>query len=125
MPTPTKICKLCNTEKSREEFYQLKGKAYKEHWDCRSTICKVCQLIKSADAKRATKKAAIQYLGGKCVDCGLVSEHQCVYDFHHLNPVEKDLSFANTSLSFEKLKPELDKCVLLCANCHRLRHYTE
>ena len=38
--------------------------------------------------------------------------------FHHLDPTQKDFGISGTTKSFEKLKPELDKCVLLCANCH-------
>ena len=72
--------------------------------------------------RRQRKLEAIEYLGGKCLDCG-GEFHSSVYDFHHLNPNEKEFKpsalFGN---KFETLKKELDKCVLLCSNCHRIRH---
>jgi hypothetical protein len=46
-------------------------------------------------------------------------------DFHHINPDEKEFEidirkFSNTNL--EDLQKEIDKCILLCANCHREEH---
>lgn len=65
----------------------------------------------------------ISYLGGKCADCEQVFP-ACVYDIHHLDPKEKEFSIAGNKvfLPWETLKAELDKCILLCANCHRIRH---
>lgn len=76
----------------------------------------------------SAKKAAIEYKGGACEDCrGIFPES--VYDFHHTDPTKKDISPADAlKRTFAKAKEELDKCILLCANCHRIRHwenYTE
>lgn len=74
---------------------------------------------------RKAKQKAVAYMGGVCADCG-GEFHQAVFDFHHLNPSEKEVGPASTLLlKWEKAKAELDKCVMLCANCHRLRHYAE
>jgi hypothetical protein len=43
-------------------------------------------------------------------------------DFHHLDPLEKDFSISSRCTSFEAVRAELDKTVLLCANCHREAH---
>lgn len=68
------------------------------------------------------KEMAIASMGGKCEDCGIVS-HPDIYDFHHLDPLEKDHSWRTLKKqSLETIKKELSKCALLCANCHRLRH---
>jgi predicted HNH restriction endonuclease len=50
--------------------------------------------------------------------------YQGGFDFHHLDPAEKDFSIAKvTKLHFgEAIFAELDKCALLCANCHREVH---
>ena len=56
------------------------------------------------------------------MDCGLITSKVEVYDFHHRDPSQKDFSISKNAKSFEKCKQELDKCDLLCANCHRLRH---
>lgn len=41
-------------------------------------------------------------------------------DFHHLNPDEKDfdISRSKTSKLTDHIKRELDKCILVCKNCH-------
>lgn len=76
--------------------------------------------------RHSHKLKAIEYLGGKCSSCGLASEHPEVYDFHHLDPSvkEKDPGML-MHCSWERLQKELDKCVLLCANCHRIAHAKE
>lgn len=44
-------------------------------------------------------------------------------DFHHLDPTEKDKNVGDLmSFSTQKLKEEIRKCVVLCANCHRMVH---
>lgn len=62
---------------------------------------------------------AIDYKGGKCSLCGY-SRCKRALSFHHVNPDEKSfgIAYRGFSRSWEKLRPELDKCVLLCANCH-------
>ena len=74
---------------------------------------------------RENKIKAIEYKGGKCLDCQGVF-HPCCYDFHHTDPTVKDTTIARImGRDFENIKEELDKCVLLCAHCHRIRHYNE
>lgn len=76
--------------------------------------------------RKALKKQAIEYKGGKCSSCGY---NKCVgaMDFHHLGNSPKDfgISQAGHTKSWETLRAELDKCVLLCSNCHREIHYSE
>ena len=72
------------------------------------------------------KLAAIKYLGGKCKRCGLECEEDMigVFSFHHRNPEEKDFGISSKydRLSWEKIKKELDKCELVCNNCHGRIH---
>jgi hypothetical protein len=78
--------------------------------------------------RRMLKEKAVAYLGGRCIDCGLQSEYAEVYDFHHRYPEEKDASIAylmDTTKRWERIREELDKCDLLCSNCHRIRHAKE
>jgi hypothetical protein len=75
-----------------------------------------------SDRRRQIKQKCIEYLGEKCVDCGLKTEKSVVYDFHHLDPTKKDFTIGKNTKTFESLRNELDKCVLLCAICHRMRH---
>ena len=71
------------------------------------------------------KEMLVDYKGGKCEICGY---DKCLgaLDFHHLNPSEKDFTIGQyNKLSFNELKKEVDKCILVCANCHREIHYNE
>jgi hypothetical protein len=63
---------------------------------------------------------AIEYKGGRCQICGY-SKYQGAFDFHHIEPNKKDfgLGFKGKTRAWEKIKNELDKCILLCATCHR------
>jgi hypothetical protein len=80
-------------------------------------------LEKQKETKRQRKNQAIEYLGGKCNHCQL-SYHPAVFEFHHKNPAEKERDPSKMlNSSWDRLKAELDKCELLCANCHRLVHH--
>ena len=71
--------------------------------------------------RRKVKNQIIEYKGGKCEICGY---NKCIeaLEFHHLNPQEKDFNISGGTKSFKSLKPEIDKCILVCANCHREIH---
>ena len=78
--------------------------------------------------RKMLKKKAVEYLGGLCVDCGIVSEYPEIYDFHHWDADNKDMKISrliDTTRDWRKIQVELDKCVLLCSNCHRIRHAKE
>lgn len=65
----------------------------------------------------------IEYKGGKCEICGY-DKYKGALDLHHRNKSEKEFGLAMQGLSrsWEKMKKEADKCILLCANCHREVH---
>lgn len=73
---------------------------------------------------RAMKNKVIEMKGGKCKKCGY---NKCIdaLELHHLDPSTKDYQLSNTggAPSFEKFLAEADKCILLCANCHREEHW--
>ncbi len=70
--------------------------------------------------RRKLKQKAVEYKGGKCQMCGLVDECLAIYDFHHTDPSKKEFTIANKK-GFNK--EELDKCIMICANCHRKVHF--
>lgn len=74
--------------------------------------------------RRNQKLKGIEYLGGSCSSCGY-SKCANAMHFHHVNPKEKSFQISGKSISWEKLKTELDKCILLCANCHAEAHAKE
>lgn len=112
----TKLCKRCNTTKSSDEFYRRRDGS-----DL-SAYCKPCQNNQTTERQQRLKQEAVTYLGGKCSNCGY-KKYQGALEFHHKNPDEKDFSISHCArTSFEKVKSELDKCILLCSNCHKERH---
>jgi len=84
--------------------------------------CRLCAIDAVNKRRKKMKLLAIEYLGGKCSICGY-SKCASALDFHHKEG-QKDFGIGSrgTSLSWEKNKKELDKCQLLCANCHRETH---
>lgn len=68
------------------------------------------------------KDACISALGGACKKCGGCF-HRSVYDFHHIGGKEENPSIYITNRSSEVIANELSKCILLCANCHRIVHH--
>lgn len=73
--------------------------------------------------RRNLKMKAIAYKGSQCQECKQVHEPY-VFDFHHIDPNVKEFGIGNNGniRSWERVKIELDKCILLCANCHREEH---
>jgi len=68
------------------------------------------------------KDWAVRYKGGKCSLC---QYGKCLraLEFHHLDPGEKDFDVSSRlGTSPEVLRRELDKCILVCSNCHREIH---
>jgi hypothetical protein len=80
----------------------------------RRNYCNSCNVIKW---RTRTKQKLVDYKGGGCRICGY---NRCLPNliFHHLDPTEKDFCISGMSIGVEKLKVEVDKCVLLCCRCH-------
>lgn len=70
---------------------------------------------------RNTKIKAVEHMGGCCKLCGYKAYIQAL-EFHHLDPLQKDFAISGGSHSWVKIQSEIEKCVLLCANCHRETH---
>jgi hypothetical protein len=73
--------------------------------------------------RRRQKLKAIEYKGGSCIRCGY---NTCVsaLEFHHRDPTQKDFPIGGngSTRAWAKVEIELDKCDLVCANCHREIH---
>jgi len=86
--------------------------------------CKKCRTEAVTKRRKKLKKLAVEYKGGKCSICGY---NKCIeaLQFHHLDPNVKDFGLSSHGLtrSWKKIKDELDKCVLVCSNCHAELHY--
>lgn len=71
------------------------------------------------------KKKLIEYKGGKCERCGYQKDVPGAFVFHHRDPKEKSFQIAQYKGGLKMLKKEVDKCDLLCANCHAEVHDEE
>lgn len=86
--------------------------------------CASCRTEAVQRRREKLKEMALEYKGGKCVSCGY-SKCTAAMEFHHTSPEHKDFSISNSghTRSWERVKSEVDKCLLLCANCHREEHW--
>ncbi|MCW1887974.1 MAG: HNH endonuclease [Candidatus Moranbacteria bacterium] len=82
------------------------------------------EYLKKAVAKRrkAMRQKAIEYKGGKCTRCGYKRCFDAL-EFHHIDG-RKDFGISQDGLtrSWARIEKELEKCILICANCHREEH---
>lgn len=88
----------------------------------KSDLSRDQQLSKNVIEWRKRKKIElVAYKGGCCQMCGY---DKCVeaLEFHHNDPNEKDFTISGKSWSFDRLKIEADKCILVCSNCHKEIH---
>ena len=81
-------------------------------------------LMNTVSKSRQKKKLmAIQYKGGKCQQCNY---NKCIAAlvFHHRDPLTKLFSIGDgNTRNWNIIKKELDKCDLLCSNCHAEKHH--
>lgn len=112
--TTHKVCGKCGLTKPISEFYLRKDKS------AFRSDCKDCFLKNQYQNVRKRRRLCLDLKGGKCIVCGY---DRCARSLalHHLDPTKKDPAFAKMLGHYNpngKAKTELDKCVLVCANCH-------
>ena len=108
-----KYCTQCKQEKSITDFYKKRNGASV------SSYCKLCTNNQSLIRQRSLKIMAVEYKGGRCQCCGY-NKYIGALEFHHINKNLKDFTISHIkSTSFnKKIQDELDKCILVCGNCH-------
>lgn len=144
-----KVCCTCKKSKEISEFgknKRIKDGLHRVCKECRSSYDKEYRVKfpeknknrtknyyqHRKEAYRKLKKKCLDYLGGKCVRCGF-NKWLSAIDFHHIDPSVKDYEMGEFIISncsvrtdidkvFKKIKPELDKCVPMCRNCHIYEH---
>ena len=81
-----------------------------------------CSSCWSKARRYRVKLAIISYLGGSCQECGWQG-HVTGFDVHHKLDEKKDFTISEAYyFNLKRIKDEVDKCILLCARCHRLEH---
>lgn len=134
-----KLCLKCNPFKSGVRYGSRKVRCGRNNREIVVSRCNVCGKefdfvygngytknkcsSCSTKARRERRQIeAIEYKGGKCCLCGY---NRCwaALDFHHKDQSQKEFVISgNYTRSWEVLKKELDKCDLICSNCHREIH---
>ena len=106
---------FCNCIHCDRQLPNLRSKGH------RPSCCASCSIKRH---KHKRKQKAVEYKGGKCSNCGYKRNINALC-FHHLNPLTKSFNIAsNYNRKWEVLQKELDKCILLCMNCHTETHST-
>ena len=127
------ICRTCKEDKPEENYWFTSDKKTR-HKDCPQCLYKKRKEKQTVEEKekqkqyrlewrRNIKARLVKHFGGKCKCCNQ-EFHQCVMEFHHLDPNEKEAQ-VNTLGSYDKCLKEAEKCILVCSNCHRLIHAGE
>jgi len=106
-----KKCPKCNQVKSISNFYKTKDKI--------QSYCKSCHNSFCIERWKNKKIECVKAKGGVCSRCGYANNYAAL-DFHHLR--DKDPDWNLRRFSAERLKKELEKCILLCSNCHAEIH---
>lgn len=119
-----KVCQICGKTFSPI----IHGETRKYCFECSPQVDKDISRATAITAiRRAIKKRLVEYKGGKCELCGY---NKCIgaLQFHHSNPEEKDFDISkvvnsSSGADMQKLYSEVDKCLLLCSNCHAEQHW--
>jgi 5-methylcytosine-specific restriction endonuclease McrA len=116
--TPKK-CTQCGEEKPSTEFYIKSDKGKKTI----GSACKVCASGKTVARYKSYKLGYLALKGGCCQACGF-DRYEGALEFHHIDPATKDDAIAKMMRhpSSPKILAELEKCILVCSNCHRMIH---
>jgi hypothetical protein len=110
-----KDCSDCGIPLDASNCYS-KGKARMQSY------CKKCLCKRQMNRWIQRKKDAITYKGGRCIYCGYNTSYAAL-DFHHRSPDEKQFDWGRLRLrKWADILVELDKCDLLCRNCHAEHH---
>ena len=116
----TKICSKCKKELPLTSFYSRGGGRYRSE-------CKECHK-QYVTAQYHYKKNLLQEYKASigCAKCG--ERRGYCLDFHHTDPSIKDDTIArmtSNKSNIDDIMRETEKCIVLCANCHREFHYLE
>lgn len=131
----TRICTKCGKEKPLTEFNRASNKSGRTY-RCTECLREYSQQHYRANSESykkrilADKRKKKEFINevkasSKCSICG-ESRPWCL-EFHHLDGEDKDFNIGDTYRNYgiDRLKNEMSKCIIVCANCHKDIHYKE
>lgn len=140
-----KKCTICGKEKDEKEYYYRNKKAerlhaqckecyrvkrrkiWKEYYNKHGSKYRENAVMRNRELKIILRSRMYDYLQGKsCEKCGISDPR--VLEFDHIDPKTKDFSIAKAMhdiMSWDKLLAEIQKCQILCANCHKIKTAAE
>ena len=126
-------CKQCGREVEQSHRKGGRSKLYcnescraKWNYSLNPDVISRKTYVKQRARAYSNKWKALQYKGSKCQSCG--EDRPATLCFHHRNPSDKKMNLDGRSFANRKwdlLKEEVDKCDLLCHNCHNIIHNGE
>ena len=125
LQTPSRMtCRYCGVSQPVTEFEVcrvFKGVSY------RRRQCKKCKQTAQGERRKKLRRWLEEYKTTLfCERCGF--DDFRALEFHHTGGKEKDFNIGDMvrlGLSVARIKEEIEKCTILCANCHRIEHYDE
>lgn len=114
-----KKCNKCNMSRSLDDYAPRKDRPGSYYG-----TCKPCWVDAASKKYVMTKSALVAHKGGKCQCCDKTYNIES-YSFHHIEPEHKDFTISRdmANVSYYTLLKELDKCILVCQNCHAEIHH--
>lgn len=119
-----KLCKWSTnfTQTGAPEYRSLCDECWNERGRERAKKNRDKLTAQKLDRSLKRKEQCIEYMGGSCSECGY-SKCTKALTFHHLDPLTKSFSISEKiDAPWNQVAKELDKCVLLCFNCHMEQH---
>jgi hypothetical protein len=113
-------CRLCKNELTNENWSEYNKKS-------RTYLCKKCYPLHRKEKRDILIQKKRQWVWQHKLrhPCPCGERDPRLLDFHHIEKKTKGISeLVNSGASLERLINEIDKCVVLCLRCHRLKHWT-
>jgi len=102
-------------EKNREKISAQRKSVY----DSDKSVSRVLSLTEQ------NKQKLLLMFGNRCDSCKETLPY-CCYDFHHMDPAQKEHNVsALITRAWKYVEQEARKCTMLCSNCHRILHSLE
>ena len=113
-------------DRYQSEKWKEYQRTYHRSWHQRHREKRLARMYEKKAERKAAIHNYIQYMKNqlRCVDCG--QPHPATLHFHHRNSEDKVFNISDAvykGFSLDRIKKEISKCIVLCANCHAIRHY--